>query len=83
MLAFAKGERINSAVLQAQNVELRGPDETSLVDELRNTAVAQGIAAAIDKLKSFAKPGSGHYVTTTVITLVFQAIASQDKAAAE
>ncbi len=73
---------MRDTVLRAANVELRGPDETQLVDELRQLAVAQGGTVAGQRLREYAREGSGHYVSTFVVSGVFQALATQAKAAA-
>jgi pimeloyl-ACP methyl ester carboxylesterase len=78
MLQFARGEAVHDTVLQAPFVELRGPDETQIVDELR-TAAKDGPDAAAQRLRAMATPGSGHHVTSLIVNDFVLAAARQDR----
>ena len=82
MVRFARGETVRDVTLDAVNVELRGPDEQQLVDELRATIAKDGASAAATRLREAAKPGSGHHVTGAFINDVVIAFARQDRAVA-
>lgn len=83
MVRFAQGERLRDTTVRALNVELRGPDETALVAELRDVAAKEGGEAAGRRLRALAAAGSGHHVTSFVVSAVFGALASVDARAAE
>jgi pimeloyl-ACP methyl ester carboxylesterase len=81
MVKFARGETVRDVVLQAPAVELRGPDETQIVDDLR-AAAKDGSDAAAQRLRVMAKPGSGHHVTSLIVNDFVLAAARQDRALA-
>jgi pimeloyl-ACP methyl ester carboxylesterase len=82
MVRFARGETVRTVTLDAVNVELRGPDEQPLVDELRAIIAKDGVSAAANRLREAAKPGSGHHVTGAFVNDLVIAFARQDRAVA-
>ena len=66
MVRFARGERVSDARLRVPP-ELRGPDELSLIGELRRIAGAEGAGAVSARLREMAAPGSPSYVTSFVV----------------
>jgi hypothetical protein len=81
MLRFARGEAVRDMTLQAPAVELRGPDETLIVDDLR-AAAKDGPDTAAQRLRAMAKPGSGRHVTSLIINDFVLAATRQDRALA-
>jgi pimeloyl-ACP methyl ester carboxylesterase len=77
MVAFARGERVRDATFAVPTVELRGPDEPQLLDQLR--ALSEPTAAA-QRLRDAAKPGSRHHVTSALINDLVIATVRQDRA---
>ncbi|HVF41282.1 MAG TPA: alpha/beta fold hydrolase [Gemmatimonadaceae bacterium] len=82
MLRFASGGRVRDTTLIAPNVELRGPDEAQIIDELRAIALKDGGNAAATKLREYSRDGSGKYVSSFVVSGLFQALATQARDAA-
>jgi len=81
MVRFARGETVRDQVLQAPFVELRGPDEGLITDDLR-TAAKDGPDAAAQRLRTMAKAGSGRHVTSLIVNDLVLAAARQDRALA-
>jgi pimeloyl-ACP methyl ester carboxylesterase len=82
MVRFARGERVRGATVRLTNVELRGPDEPALVEELRRVAAEQGPEAAAARLRALAAPGATQHLTTFVVTGAAQALAAANRSAA-
>jgi hypothetical protein len=82
MVRFARGERVRDATLAAPHVELRGPDETALMQELQRAAATEGAEGAARRLREAARPGSGHHVTSLFVNDAVITAARQDRATA-
>jgi pimeloyl-ACP methyl ester carboxylesterase len=82
MVRFARGEPVRDARLTAPHVELRGPDETTLMQELQRAAATEGAEAAARRLREAARPGSGHHITSVLVNDLVFAAARQDRATA-
>ncbi|MBA3403226.1 MAG: alpha/beta fold hydrolase [Gemmatimonadaceae bacterium] len=82
MVRFARGEEVRDAKLRAANVELRGPDEPQLIEELRALVTTRGVEAAIQRLREMAGPASSHYLSSFVVSGLFQSLVSQNREAA-
>jgi pimeloyl-ACP methyl ester carboxylesterase len=81
MLRFARGETVRDITLQVPPVELRGPDESLIIEDLR-AAVKDGPDAAAQRLRAMATTGSGRHVTSLIVNDFVLAAARQDRALA-
>ena len=78
MVRFAMGERVSDARLPVP-VELRGPDEPALMQELRGLATSGGASAVSARLRELAVD-STHYLSSYVPGNLFLALQRERKA---
>jgi tetratricopeptide (TPR) repeat protein len=78
MLRFARGERVSDARLPV-TAEFHGPDEPTLIAELRRVATASGTAAVSARLREMAASGSPDYVSSYVVGNTFLALQRGDR----
>lgn len=79
MIRFARGGGVKDTVLRAANVEFRGPDEPQLIDELRGLVTTRGVEAASQRLRELAGSTTAHYLSSFVVSGLFQSLVSQDR----
>ena len=78
MLRFARGESVRDARFPV-TAEFRGPDEPTLIAELRRVATSGGATAVSARLREMAAAGSANYVSSYVVGNAFLALQRGDR----